>query len=112
MNHLKNPPPSSVIPHLILVISFGIIALGGVRHAMIKNHQVKTDREIDALGGLVEEHRLDIGILKMRNERLLEQFAISERLKTAGTNLRPIPAGFAEKFSSTTPPTAVAATLP
>jgi hypothetical protein len=48
----------------------------------------------------------------MRNERLLEQFPISERLKTAGTNLRPIPAGFAEKFSSTTPPTAVAATLP
>ena len=112
MNRLKHQPRSSVVPHLILVLAFGIIALSGVRHAKLKNHQVQTIREIDALEKKIEKHRLDIGILRMRNEGLLEHFAISDKLKTAGTSLRPIPAGYAEDVSLTTPPTAVATTAP
>jgi len=112
MNRPKNPPRSSVVPHLILVLSFGVIALSGVRHAMIKNRQVTTIREIDALEKKIEKHRLDIGMLRMRNEGLLEHFAISDKLKTTGTSLRPIPPGYAEDVSLTTPPTAVAATSP
>lgn len=112
MNHPRNLPRNSVVSHLILVISFGVIAFGGVRHAMIKNRQVQTDREIDAVLMKTEEHQLDIRIFKMRNERLLEHFAISDRLKTAATDLRPIPPGFAEAVSLNPSPTAVAATAP
>lgn len=113
MNRLKSAPRTAVSTYLILVVSFVIIAFGGIRHAMLKNRQVQVCREIDASEHRTEEHQLDIRTIRMRSETLLDRFAIRDRLDEAGSQMRPIPIGLAEEVKpSAQQPTAIANALP
>ena len=111
MNRLKSAPRTPASTYLVLIIATVIIAAGGVRHAMLKNRQIQTNREIDAIERRIEQLQLDIRTIQMRSDSLATRFVISERIKEFDSRLRPIPAGLAEEVNPTAP-TAVATTLP
>jgi hypothetical protein len=112
MNRLKSAPRTPISTYLTLVVSFGIIAFGGIRHAMYKNRQVQVNRDIDACERRIEQHQLDIRTIQMRSETLRDRFSIRERLTSAGSPMRPIPVGFAEEVKPSNQPSAIATTLP
>lgn len=115
MNRPKStarPSRTPISTFVVVVVSSVVIAFGGVRHAMLKNRQVQTNREIDAIERRIEQHKLDIRTLQMRSDNLLNRFTISEKLKAAGSQMRPIPIGLAEEITPAARPTAVASTLP
>lgn len=112
MNRLKSTPRTPVSTYLILVVSFAVIAFGGIRHAMLKNRQIQVSREIDACERRIEQHQLDIRTVQMRSETLLNRFAIRKQLEESGTEMRPIPVGFAEEVKTANTPSSIATTLP
>lgn len=115
MNRPKSaarPSRTPISTFVVLVVSTVVIAFGGVRHAMLKNRQIQTTREIDAIERRIEQYKLDIRTTEMRNDNLRNRYAICEKLKEAGSRLRPIPIGLAEEINLATRPTAVASTLP
>jgi hypothetical protein len=112
MNRLKSAPRTPLSTYLILVVSFVIIAFGGIRHAMFKNRQVQVSREIDACERRIEQQQLDIRTIQMRSETLLDRFTIRDRLAESGSNMRPIPIGLAEEVKPSNQPSAIATTLP
>lgn len=111
MNRLRSAPRTPASTYLVLIIATVIIAGGGVRHAMLKNRQIQTSREIDAIERRIEQVQLDIRTIQMRSDGMATHFAISERIKEFNSPLRPIPPGLAEEINLTAPPT-VATTLP
>ena len=115
MNRPKSaarPSRTPISTFLVVVVSTIVIAFGGVRHAMFKNRQIQTDREIDLIERRIEQSQLDIRTLQMRSDNLLNRFTIREKLKEAGSRMRPIPVGHAEEINPTARPTAVASALP
>lgn len=111
MNRPKSASRTPVSTYAVLIVATVFIAFGGVRHAMLKNRQIQTDREIDAIERRIEQYRLDIRTIQMRSDNLLNRFSIREQLESSGSRLRPIPVGYAEDVTRT-PPTTVATTLP
>jgi len=111
MNRLKSAPRTPASTYLVLIVATVIIAGGGVRHAMLKNRQIQTNREIDAIERRIEQYQLDIRTIEMRSDSMATRFVIGERLKEFSSLLRPIPPGLAEEVNPPAP-TTVATTLP
>ncbi|MEI6675745.1 MAG: hypothetical protein WCO57_11260 [Verrucomicrobiota bacterium] len=112
MNRLKSQtrPPASVFifaPIIAAIIGAG----GGVWHADIKFRQTQVNREIDAIEHRVEQYQLEIRTTQMRNDAILNRFAIRKQLEESGSPLRPIPIGLFEEVKPA-PPAAVASALP
>jgi len=90
-----------------LILGGAIGAVGGVSHVYFRNCQIKTAREIDVIERRIEEHQLAIRTVQMRQDQILNLFAMRKTLEDLGTDLRPIPAGISEEVMPTEP-TAVA----
>jgi hypothetical protein len=86
----------SKVVNLALIVAGILSALGGVAYAYLRNSQIQTAREIDAVEKRIEQHLLDIRTSQMRADQILNLFAIRKTLQEVGTDLVPIPAGVSE----------------
>jgi hypothetical protein len=86
-----------------LVLALAISAVGGVLCVYYRNCQIKAMREIDVVERRIEKHHLDIRTIQMRQDQILNLFAMRKTLEDLGTDLRPIPAGVTETVLPTAP---------
>lgn len=80
------------------ILAGAIGAVGGVSHVYFRNCQIKALREIDVIERRIEQHQLDIRTVQMRQDQILNLFAMRKTLEELGTDLRPIPAGISERI--------------
>ncbi len=104
-HEIENRISSFAIFSLVLALAIG--AVGGVLRVYYRNCQIKAMREIDVVEQRIEKHQLDIRTNQMRQDQILNLFAMRKTLEDLRTDLRPIPAGVTEKILPSEP-TAVA----
>jgi|688.fasta_scaffold20065_9 hypothetical protein len=80
-----------------LILALGISAVGGVLRVYYRNCQIKAMREIDMVEQRIEKHQLDIRTIQMRQDQILNLFAMRKTLEDLKTELIPIPSGVSEK---------------
>lgn len=86
-----------------IVLGLAVAACGGVYHVYLKNRQIQTTREVDAIERKIEEYRLDIRTCDMRMDQLLNRFAIRKQLEDSGSGMRPIPLSAVEEITPGNP---------
>ncbi len=82
MNRRRSSDPkshTSAFVALIMMVAVG--TFGGAMHAIYRNGQIKTEREIAKTRERIEQHRLDIQMIQVRKERELDRYEIRARLK-------------------------------
>ncbi|MEY3394690.1 MAG: hypothetical protein RL346_926 [Verrucomicrobiota bacterium] len=79
-----------------LVLALAISAVGGVLCVYYRNCQIEAMREIDVVERRIEKHHLDIRTIQMRQDQILNLFAMRKTLKDLGTDMKPIPPGLTE----------------
>ncbi len=75
MNRRRSSEPRShtaAFVALILMVVVGTV--GGALHAIYRNGQIKTEREIAKTRERIEEHRLDIQMIEIGKERALDLY--------------------------------------
>ncbi len=109
MKHEKANSRVHPTTYFTLLVSVGLVALGGTRFAMLKNEQIQVARQCDAIERRIEQYYLDVRTIGMNSESLLNRFVIRDKLAKQGTALQPIPAGYPEEI---VPQSAATASLP
>jgi len=109
MNRRRQETESRISSFAIfcLVLALALSAVGGVLRVYCRNCQIKAMREIDIVERRIEKHLLDVRTIQMRQDQILNLFAMRKTLEDLGTEMRPMPAGVAEKILPSEP-TAVA----
>jgi len=109
MNRRRQETESRISSFTIfcLILALALGAVGGVMRVYYRNCQIKAMRDIDVVERRIEKHQLEIRTVQMRQDQLLNLFAMRKTLEDLGTTLRPIPAGVTEKVLPSEP-TAVA----
>jgi hypothetical protein len=109
MNRRRQETESRISSFAIfcLVLALAIGAVGGVLRVYYRNCQIKALRDIDVVERRIEKYQLDIRTVQMRQDQILNLFAMRKTLEDLGTDLRPIPAGVSENILPSEP-TAVA----
>jgi len=103
MNRRRDQPKTPAFFIFSVILAFAIMAVGGVVHALYKNRQIQTRREIDAIDRRIEHCRLEIRTTEMRMDQLLNRFVIRKQLEENGSNLRPISLAMVEEIDSAPP---------
>ena len=100
MNRRRHENDNRISSYAIfcLLLALGIGAVGGVLRVYYRNCQIKAMREIDVVEQRIEKHQLDIRTIQMRQDQILNLFAMRKSLEDLGTDLRPIPPGVTEKI--------------
>jgi hypothetical protein len=109
MNRRRQETESRISSFTIfcLVLALAIGAVGGMMRVYYRNCQIKAMRDIDVVERRIEKHQLDIRTVQMRQDQILNLFAMRKTLEDMGTGMRPIPAGVTEEILPSEP-TAVA----
>ncbi len=109
MNRRRQDPQTRISSFAIfaLILAGVMGAIGGVTHVYYRNCQIKALREIDVVERRIEQHQLEIRTVQMRQDQILNLFAMRKTLEDLGSDLRPIPAGVSETLLPVEP-TAVA----
>jgi hypothetical protein len=105
MNRRRQESESRISPFAIfcLLLALAISAVGGVMKVYYRNCQIKAMRDIDVVERRIEKHQLDIRTIQMRQDQILNLFAMRKTLEDLGTDLRPIPAGISERILPSEP---------
>lgn len=107
MNARRNLPRAEVRSHgfhlFCIIVGIAVAMSGGVYYVYLKNRQIQTSREVDAIERRVEEYRLDIRTCEMRMDQLLNRFAIRKQLEDSGSSLRSIPLSAIEEIDQSPP---------
>lgn len=70
---------------------------GGAFHAIYRNGQIKTEREIAKTRERIEQHQLDIQMIEVRKERELDRYEIRAQLELYDSALVAVGHGVVEK---------------
>lgn len=98
MNRRRSEEPRShaaAFTALILMVVVG--TFGGALHAIYRNGQIKTEREIAKTRERIEQHQLDIQMSEVRKERALDRYEIRSQLELYDSALVAIDHGDVEK---------------
>lgn len=96
MNRRRNEKRPSAMVYVAIILAAAISIGGVIAHAYFKNRQIQVNRQITEVENSIGQYRLDINVTKMRMDELLNRFAMRKQLEDLGSDLRPIPSGFAE----------------
>lgn len=101
MNRRRSEPQKShaaAFTALILMVVIG--TFGGAMHAIYRNGQIQAEREIAKIRERIEEHRIDIQMVEIRQERELDRYEIRARLESYDSTLVAISHGVVETVHS------------
>ena len=104
MNRRKSEePPNYLAAFLALALAAILGVTGGAMHAFYRNGQILTERQISQARKRIAEHRLDIQMIEVRQERLLDRYEIREQLALIDSDLIEVSHGVIERIQPTYP---------
>lgn len=104
MNRKKKQNTLSLGMILVLVTAGMILSAGGVSYVLVKNQQVRTQREIAASQARIHDHEVAITTHRADIEEALGVFRLQARLKAENSKLVDIPPGLVEICHRSEPP--------
>ncbi|MGE9270053.1 MAG: hypothetical protein ACQKBU_04555 [Verrucomicrobiales bacterium] len=93
--------PNYSAAFLAVALAAIVATTGGAMHAIFRNGQIKTERQIVDARKRIEEHRLDIQMIEVRTEHLLDRYEIRDQLALIESPLIAVDHGVVENV---TPP--------
>ncbi len=98
MNRRRSSDPKShTAAFVALIMMVAVGTFGGAMHAIYRNGQIKTEREIVKTRERIEEHRLDIQMIEVKKERELDRYEIRAQLELYDSALVAYGHGIVEK---------------
>lgn len=98
MNRRRSDDPKSLTAAFL---ALGLMAVtgtfGGAMHAIYRNGQIKTERQIADARERIREHRLDMQMYEVRRERELDRYEIRADLEHFESKLVSVSHGVVEK---------------
>ncbi len=101
-----NERPSGKPAFIALVLLAVLATTGGAMHAIFRNGQIKTERQIAEVRKRIDEHRLDLQMIEVSRERLLDRYEIRGQLESMDSRLVTVGHGVVEKVLHSGPETA------
>lgn len=93
MNRHRSAPKTPVSVFITLALAAAVATVGGGMHAICKNQQVLTEREIDASERRMDQYRAAIQVVEIRMDELQDRYELRDRLRANGSSMIPVAHG-------------------